>query len=1118
MKGHIHSRIAKLLVVLALAVVASVMFVFVGCSSECEHANTHVESTATCTKDGVDKTICNDCGATIKTTEHKAEGHKWDEGKVVAATCAAGGYTLKTCTVCGMQQQTDLTEALPHAWKDTKVVAATCTAGGYTLQTCEACGAQQQVDLTEALPHAWKDTTTVAATCTTEGYTLQTCEACGATRDTNIVAAKGHEWKNKEVAATCGTAGRTYQECSVCHEIRNQVTIPATGEHNWEKGDTVAVTCTTNGYTEYECSVCHATKQDDVVNATGHVPDKENVLRVEPTCTVDGYTWLACKKCGELVDTITILKATGHTLVWDDTAELVPATCTTDGSITATCSVCEAEVTYTAAEYAEAVKNGNAPKIDETILAANGGKDNFLKALGHAYYSVKSEAFTTADIPEGDELTDMYFVCEDIGTIGEGEDADNYTGYSLVCTRCEDVRVKTAAHTPDDENAYACVDGGENKTDGFAWECTVCGHQEKVKEHTFEMVEIATGEVAAEGTAFNCLYQIKCTVCGEIEDERGPHMEPDPENPADADCLATCEHDALCTACGEAVFGGRLDHELIELDFGETVNNVTAVDSTCTTQGLKVYACRMCMERDETKDVTWTTLEELPAGTADATDGTIYKTKDGNFFTTGIKLKAHVYNDEDTVVVDVNGNPLEKADCTKEYYYIDYCENCDNPRIEVKGEEDEAALAPSGRPWTDAQGKYQDENDTVYEEHAFELIVDKDTYYDANGNLKPGIAEAGYRLPNCVTDGYMMYKCSHAGCEVDKWGVVTLEAYAAKLGTTAAELKKLPEYHVGEMPACGHNVCDVCETSKIHTAQYTLTFVVSGDETVPEGAELPQIGMFTGWSCYLENEDWARFEAFMSEINKNNTLYSLAYYRTYNAENDTYSNQIADLNAWKAMLVPTSGTDTFREKATIYVVCSLKDGVKDNDNYSDPTNIFYTGYPTTIKWVNDNITDQRSQYLDIELCIDTDVIKPEEVESLSITLKNGSGEGAKTVATAVCNTEAQLAAFVNSCNTIWGKAEGNKQWIQIEEFCSKVSEEAYLNLDGSFMVTNTLEYKTCLDGYVLEIELVAGGVTFERTITITDTQEYLYATEDATSPVLVDVPAASTGDTVTNAD
>ena len=1065
MKGHIHSRIAKLLVVLALAVVASVMFVFVGCSSECEHEKTHTETVAaTCTTAGSTKTVCDDCGETIKTEPIAALGHKWDEGKVVAATCAAGGYTLKTCTVCGAQQQTDLTEALPHAWKNT---------------------------------------TTVEPTCTTEGYTLQTCEACGATRDTNIVAAKGHKWENKEEAATCGTAGRTYQECSVCHDIRNVAVIPATGNHTWTPGTVTPATCVVDGYTEYTCSGCGATKKEVTEVAKGHKWKNLPVLREEATCTTDGYTYVECENCDER-QTIDMIPATGHTYEWKVTKQL---TCTTDGTITGTCKDCDAKVSYTADQYAALDKEQkDALKIDSTIITANGGEAAFLQATGHYYYSVKLGEVTNDSKHEHDTPTTgataedpLFLQCEDIGKVTIDEKEADYTGYALVCTHCN-VKVATKAHTPDDEKAYACVDGGENKNDGFAWECTVCGHQEKVKEHTFEMVEIATGEVAAEGTAFNCLYQIKCTVCGEIEDERGPHMEPDPENPADADCLATCEHDALCTACGEAVFGGKLDHELIELDFGESVNNATAVDSTCTTQGLKVYACRMCMERAETKDVTWTTLEKLPEGTPDATDGTIYKTKAGNFFTTGIALKEHVYNDEDTVVVDVNGNPLEKADCTKEYYYIDYCAECGNPRIEVKGEDDTEDKAPSDRPWTDAQGKYQDENDTVYEDHAFELIVDKDTYYDANGNLKPGIAEAGYRLPNCVTDGYMMYKCSHAGCEVDKWGVVTLEAYAAKLGTTAAELKKLPEYHAGEMPACGHNVCDVCETSNIHTAQYTLTFVVSGDETVPEGAELPQIEMFTGWSCYLEGEDWARFEAFMSEINKNNTLYNLAYYRTYNAENDTYSDHIADLNAWKAMLVPTSGTDTFREKATIYVVCSLKDGAEDT--------IFATGYNTTARWINDNVSPNRTQYLDIEICIDTDVIAIDKVEGITVSLKNAEGTA---VAGAVCSTEAQLAAFVNSCKTVWYK-KGSQQWIQVEEFCNKIVAEAdkTANLDGVFTVWNTVEYKTCLDGYTLDITLKAGGVEFKSTVAITDTVEQIMVKNDEGKMVLQinDVPQA----------
>ena len=42
-----------------------------------------------------------------------------------------------------------------------------------------------------------------------------------------------------------------------------------------------------------------------------------------------------------------------------------------------------------------------------------------------------------------------------------------------------------------------------------------------------------------------------------------------------------------------------------------------------------------------------------------------------------------------------------------------------------------------------------------------------------------------------------------------------------------------------------------------------------------------------------------------------------------------------------------------------------------------------------------------------------------------------------------------------------------------------------------FTVWNTVEYKTCLDGYTLEITLKAGGVEFKSTVTISDTKEQI---------------------------
>ena len=175
------------------------------------------------------------------------------------------------------------------------------------------------------------------------------------------------------------------------------------------------------------------------------------------------------------------------------------------------------------------------------------------------------------------------------------------------------------------------------------------------------------------------------------------------------------------------------------------------------------------------------------------------------------------------------------------------------------------------------------------------------------------------------------------------------------------------------------------------------------------------------------------------------------------------------------------GKDAYRENATIYVVATLKDEAQDT--------IFATGYNTTAQWINDNVSPNRTQYLDIEICIDTNVIAIDKVEGITVALKNAEG---KAVAGAVCSTEAQLAAFVNSCNTVWYK-NGSKQWIQVEEFCNKIVAEAdkTANLDGVFTVWNTVEYKTCLDGYTLDITLKAGGVEFKSTVTISDTKEQI---------------------------
>ena len=1044
------------------------MFVFVGCSSECEHEKTHTETVAaTCTTAGSTKTVCDDCGETIKTEPIAALGHKWDEGKVVAATCAAGGYTLKTCTVCGAQQQTDLTEALPHAWKDT---------------------------------------TTVAPTCTTEGYTLQTCEACGATRDTNIVAAKGHEWENKEEAATCGTAGRTYQECSVCHDIRNVAVIPATGNHTWTPGTVTPATCVVDGYTEYTCSGCGATKKEVTEIAEGHKWKNLPVLREEATCTTDGYTYVECENCDER-QTIDMLPATGHTYEWKVTA----FTCTTDGSLTGTCKDCGDETTITADAYAKLTgdeKKELDDKIGSAILdaEANNSPNGFLQASGHYYVSAKILAdeelggvyqdkegkYNTPTA--GDKKDDpLYLNCESIGKITvEGKEVD-YTDYSLVCLHCN-VKKDVEAHTPDVTPAHNCV--AKAGTDGkIAWTCTLCGYDQPVEEHKVEMVEIATGKTAPADAEYSCLYQYKCTVCGTITDAQGPHTQPG-EN--DTYYKANCQHGELCMTCGKDIFGGKTEHKLVKMSYTATaaVNGQTAKDSTCTTKGLDVYYCEYCagFEADEEYpfDVTWTTLsakdaEELKLSDLTLEEDSYVETGLGNFFTAPKDEKDHAY---ETTYVSANPDDPDLKLCTSDFYKKDVCKDCGAVRKDDT---------------TNADGLY--ELTEGHDKHNFTIVYDKSHYLNADGTKKDGMSK--FQLPNCSTNGWFLQECTNClktdnktQCGTSTWVEVTLDQYIAagqiEGVTSREEALAKPEWHAGDMPACGEPVCNVC-SDRDHGVQYVLTFEAHAGEGVPAGAMLPTIPAYTNYYCLedvvyendvkTEKGEVAKFIAMMEKLDADDAVYSYSYYLTY--KDGKFSDEITD---WAEMLEP-KGENSYSKNTTIYVVVTLED--KDT--------IFATGYNTTARWIHDDVSPNRTQYLDIEICIDTDVIAIDKVEGITVSLKNVEGTA---VAGAVCSTEAQLAAFVNSCNTVWGK-NGSQQWIQVEEFCNKIVAEAdkTANLDGVFTVWNTVAYRTCLDGYTLDITLKAGGVEFKSTVKISDTVEQIKP--DPNGPVqIVDVPNA----------
>lgn len=146
MKEHFSSRVTKLLVILALAIVASVMFVFVGCGEQHVHTWTQTnEQAATCTADGFIEYTCEGCGDVRQETV-QATGHQWkDDGALQThpATCTQDGYYYKLCTVCNYEETSSRIPATGHtmAFADVTVTLPTCTTDGSVTGKCADCGA-----------------------------------------------------------------------------------------------------------------------------------------------------------------------------------------------------------------------------------------------------------------------------------------------------------------------------------------------------------------------------------------------------------------------------------------------------------------------------------------------------------------------------------------------------------------------------------------------------------------------------------------------------------------------------------------------------------------------------------------------------------------------------------------------------------------------------------------------------------------------------------------------------------------------------------------------------------------------------------------------------------------
>ena len=143
-----------------------------------------------------------------------------------------------------------------------------------------------------------------------------------------------HSWDGGVVtkAATIYEKGVKTFTCTVCGETRTEDIKVL--DKTWHKGQTVAPTCTEQGYTVYICDQDkNLTEKRDYTAALGHDYDN-GVVTTPATCTTEGVMTYTCTRDGA-TKTETI-PALGHK--WDDGKITTAPTCETEGEKTYKCT------------------------------------------------------------------------------------------------------------------------------------------------------------------------------------------------------------------------------------------------------------------------------------------------------------------------------------------------------------------------------------------------------------------------------------------------------------------------------------------------------------------------------------------------------------------------------------------------------------------------------------------------------------------------------------------------------------------------------------------------------------------------------------------------------------
>lgn len=226
-----------------------------------------------------------------------------------------------------------------------------------------ACG-QTSVGEHQHLYGPW--TVISAATCTENGMRSHTCVICKGSAEEEIPAL-GHNFDGgrETKPASCMQTGERTQTCSRCG--LTQTTDIPTANHNWDAGVVlVQPTCQTEGSMRLTCKTCLVSQ---TVSLGFGAHDPVETSRTEAKCTSDGSISYRCTVCNQTLDDVAI-PALGHR--WRLGEDDLEPTCTEAGYRDRICERCGQQEKQTIAslghELPEEFTIDKLPTFDDTGL------------------------------------------------------------------------------------------------------------------------------------------------------------------------------------------------------------------------------------------------------------------------------------------------------------------------------------------------------------------------------------------------------------------------------------------------------------------------------------------------------------------------------------------------------------------------------------------------------------------------------------------------------------------------------------------------------------------------------------------------------------------------------